>query len=148
MKKTDDSVKVHTHKGTDIFLDGTRFRALINSRHVYAPSVDALKKRIDNAVAFEPFDALVEGPNYTVLTLHVIGVEKDQFRRSGVKFRVENDKEHRPYGGVYTVYPVSARPLLVKLQAAKKRLEDAKTAYEEESGRLYGELNKLARHPE
>jgi hypothetical protein len=57
----------YTHKGTKITFDSERavFRAERDGRTMRAPSLDAIKKQIEEATKFDAFDAYIEGSGYT-----------------------------------------------------------------------------------
>lgn len=73
------------HKDIEITLsEGGHFVAFINGKRTVAASVAAMKKKIDTATAFEPFDGLIfdrdlEEP---ILQVRVIGVQKPSGRAS------------------------------------------------------------------
>jgi hypothetical protein len=75
----------YEHAGVTISFDaGTaKFLAVIDGKRVQSASLASIKKSIDKAAEFTPFDAIENNYSGEFITLRVTGIKKDRATRYG-----------------------------------------------------------------
>ena len=119
-----------THNGIEIALNGVgEFWAVIDGKREKAPSLAAMKKRIDSRDTFKPFDALILSYKDEIKQIRVIGITKPSGKRTysnRPKF-IGSDTYHHD-----RVYPLEARDTILEWQRVC-----------EESERIRSERSKI-----
>lgn len=80
-----------THRGVEITIsDNGRFNAVAAGRRLWGPSLESIKKKLDQALPFAPFTAIFSGRN-GVHEVRIVGVLEDRYGR---KYSDEDGKTH------------------------------------------------------
>lgn len=122
--------KKFEHKGIPIAISGTgEFSAKLDGNTITAPSLTALKKKLDKHKPFEPFKAFTMYHDGDTRDYRVIGVRK---QRGYNQYHWITDSGHTPH----TVYADSKenRAIVKQMEALKaerKKVEDAFTKRED-----------------
>lgn len=122
----DSKTLVHTLKGVAIYLvgqgsKGARFFACVNGQNLYGPSMDSVCRKVEDAVKFQPFDALYIGRE-GLAQARIIGTTRDSHSEL---VWVTDDNDTR-IGRYNTLYPVSARPALEALLQHRRETDQRK----------------------
>lgn len=130
--------KTYEHNGVTITFNelGANFSATANGKHLSAPSRDAIKKKIDAALAvnFSPFKAIYLGRHGEVTSLAVVGLEKPARNRYGTTRQVfvcEGDRYARHVAEVTPDTPAN-RKLVAAFRKRYKQVEAEKERLDEE----------------
>jgi hypothetical protein len=127
--KKDKDLKVMTYRGVDVLIDsGFRFFAHHNGMYYTGGSWETLRKKLDKAVVFEPFDALQLGRD-GVQQVRITAVDVDDSQ-----WVVERDGQ--THGGTrvkfyHALYPVAMREELETYLANCEEWEIQETAIKE-----------------
>lgn len=79
MSDTKKETKIMDYRGVPVYLSGfpnPRFSAAAGGHHHWGGSFDTLRKKLDAALKFEPFEALILGRK-GVEQIHIIGVDME-----------------------------------------------------------------------
>jgi hypothetical protein len=124
------------HKGIKIDLkDNGEFVAKVGGKEIVAPSIVAMKKKLDRVEPFKPFEAFSIDWEGDTKTFTVIGVEKHR-RYNQYSWRSENGYRHN------TVYATTKENVAVakKLKAMIDAHDKAEKKYEAAKQELQDQL--------
>lgn len=147
------------HAGIDITLDGTgKFFATVNGVRVRKPSLDAMKKHIDESakMKFEPFTAITDEEHSDdkkarvakeYVRVQVVGIGKDEGRysRGDNAFRIirpGRTEPQQPYRAIFEDSPDSIAALLA-LDAHRAETRKIKEQRDREEEALRKKLRVL-----
>jgi hypothetical protein len=123
------------HKGIAIeILDNGAFMSKVGGKEITAPSLPALKKKLDRVSPFKPFEAFTIDWEGEVKQFTVIGVEKHR-RYNQYSWRSENGYRHTHVYAATKENLAVAKKLTALIEAhdkAVKKYEAAKKDIEEQ----------------
>lgn len=114
------------HNNIDIDLqDNGTFTAKVNGAEISAPSLPAIKKKIDKSAPFKPFDAITIDYYDKIEDIRIVGMVKQRNHRSWL-WKTTSGRTH---SSVYLDTP-QVRAGIKKYLAAKKQGEKIREAQE------------------